>query len=395
MKSLQIKYLSLALGCALLSLTLSGCGNKGESGGKDAKAAESGEPAEPAIPVEVARARKQPIVASYTGTASLEADRQADVVARATGVLLKLAVEEGDQVKEGQLLAQLDAERAKLEVARAEANLKRLEHDYERSQELYAAKLTSAELNDKVKFELDTQRAAYDLMKLELSYTRIVAPIDGVISERMVKEGNLIQLQQALFRIDDFDPLLAVLNVPERELSILKPGLPVAMAVDALPGKNFTGTVARVSPVVDKGTGTFRVTCEFHDSTNQLKSGMFGRISVVYAEKDDALVIPREGLIEEDGETAVMIVLDEIPKPAEPKPGEKPAAKPAPKDNKDAKPAPKKPVPIAHRRKVVVGYTAGDRVEIREGLVENDRVITIGRGAVRDGTQVQVLEAPQ
>lgn len=395
MKPFPINRLSVALGVGLLGLLLSACGNKGGGGPADASAADSKEPVEAAIPVEVARARKEPIVASYTGTASLEADRQADVVARASGVLLKLYVEEGDVVKEGQLLAELDAERAKLEVARADANLKRLEHDYERSQELYRAKLTSAELNDKVKFELDTQRAAYDLMKLELSYTRIVAPIEGVISERMVKEGNLIQLQQAMFRIDDFDPLLAVLNVPERELSILKPGLPVSMAVDALPGKTFTGTVARVSPVVDKATGTFRVTCEFHDETGQIKSGMFGRISVVYAEKEDALVIPREGLIEEDGETAVLVVVDEIPKPIAAKEPGKDDAKPAAKGGGTTKPTPKKPVPIAHRRKVVVGYTAGDRVEIREGLAENDRVITIGRGAVRDGTQVQVLEAQQ
>ncbi len=396
MKSLAINRLSLALGSIVLALTLAACGNKGKDGPADAKAAEADAPADTAIPVEVARARAEPIVASYTGTAALEADRQADVVARASGVLLKLSVEEGDVVKEGQLLAQLDPERAQLEVARAEANLKRLQHDYDRSQEMFAAKLTSAELNDKVKFELDTQRAAYDLAKLELSYTRIVAPIDGVISERMVKEGNLIQLQQALFRIDDFDPLLAVLNVPERELSILKAGLPVAMVVDALPQKKFTGTVARVSPVVDKGTGTFRVTCEFHDETGQLKSGMFGRVSVVYAEKEDALVIPREGLIEEDGETAVFVVVDEIPKPiAEKAPG-KDGAQPAAKGGADAKdgkpPAPKKPVPIAHRRAVVVGYSAGDRVEIREGLKAGDRVITIGRGAVRDGTQVQVVE---
>jgi membrane fusion protein (multidrug efflux system) len=163
------------------------------------------------------------------------------------------------------------------------------------------------------------------------------------------------------------------------------------MGVDALPGKTFTGKVARVSPVVDKGTGTFRVTCEFHDETGQIKSGMFGRISVVYAEKDDALVIPREGLIEEDGETAVFVVVDEIPKEPEAKPGEKkPEAKP---DPKAAKPAPKKPVPIAHRRAVVVGYSAGDRVEIREGLKAGDRVITIGRNAVREGTEVQVLES--
>lgn len=326
--------------------------------GKDAK---DGSADDAAVPVETAPAKRESIVASYTGTASLEPDREAQVVAKTSGVLLHLAVEEGDLVKEGQVLARLDPERPKLELSRAQANLSRLQNDFRRAEELFASKLISQESYDKIKFDLDTQRAAFDLAQLELSYTNIVAPISGVLSARMVKEGNLIQLHQALFRIDDFDPLLAVLNVPERELNILRPGLVVTMAVDALPGQSFSGKVQRVSPVVEAQTGTFRVTCEFHDDTRALKSGMFGRVSVVYDERADALVIPREALIEGDGETAVYVV-------------------------KDA---------VAHRHAVRVGYAAGDRIEILEGLADGDVVVTVGRAGVRDGARVQVLEAVQ
>ena len=370
----------------LLATALAACGKPED------KSTEGATGGDTPVPVEAVAAVRQPIIANYTGTATLEAERQAEVVAKTSGVLLKLRVEEGDMVSAGQVLAELDPERPRLQLAQAEANLKRLQNDFRRAQEMYQNRLVSSEQFDKVRFDLETQQAAYDLAQLELSYTHIVAPIDGVISERMVKEGNLIQLHQPLFRIDDFDPLLAVLNVPERELAILRPGLPVSMVVDALAGKSFTGAIARVSPVVDAQTGTFRVTTEFRDETRQLKSGMFGRLNVVYDERKDALVVPREAVIDEDGRTSVFVVSREKPKP--PAAADKAAAKDEAKaeDGKGKAKAPAE-IDVARLRDVKVGYAAGERVEIREGLAEGDRVITIGRAAVRDGTTVTVLEA--
>ena len=390
-------------GTAILAVCLAACGkgaaeDKSAKNGKENK--EEADKVEAAIPVETELASRRKIVASYTGTTTLEPEREAQVVAKTAGVLLRLHVEEGDRVRQGQLLAELDPDKTRLEVARTESDLKRLESDYKRATELADKKLISPEAYDRAKFDLDTQRAAHDLAKLELSYTRITAPIDGVISERMVKEGNLIQLHTALFRIDDFDPLLGVLNVPERELTTLKPGLPVSMFVDALPGKTFAGKVQRVSPIVDAGTGTFRVTCEFRAEGNDpnavLKSGMFGRLNIVYDERADALTIPREALIDEDGEMAVFVA--EMPPPEAPKKADPNADKKDKSDDpeKTAKLAAqaakdKADTRIARRRPVVVGYTSGNYIEIREGLKEGDRVVTVGRSAVRDGTKIQLI----
>mgnify|MGYP006323863199 CR=1 FL=1 len=216
------------LATAALILAASGLAACGKGG---AGKAEQESTADAPVPVEAFAVARQPIIANYTGTASLEAEREAQVVAKTSGVLLRLRVEEGDKVAAGQVLAELDPERPKLQLAQAAANLKRLQNDFRRAQEMFQSRLVSSEQFDKVRFDLETQQAAYDLAELELSYTHIVAPIDGVISERMVKEGNLIQLQQPLFRIDDFDPLLAVLNVPERELAILRPELPHGLDV--------------------------------------------------------------------------------------------------------------------------------------------------------------------
>lgn len=352
------------------------------------------------VSVEAGTATRKAIVASYSGTAALEPENQATVVAKASGVLLKLQVEEGDVVSAGDLLAQLDPEKPRLELARAEANLKRLENDFRRSSDLFTRKLVSAEAQERSRFDLETQKAVFDIAKLELDYTRIVAPISGVISARMVKEGNLIQINQGLFRIDDFDPLLAVLNVPERELTTMRAGQTVSMHVDALPGVQFAGSVARVSPVVDAETGTFRVTTEYRDGTQRLKSGMFGRVEIVYDQRADALVIPREALIEGDAEAAVFVL---EPAPAQAVDVKEVTATPgvfakwfgaknkAPVElDKDSKPV---PTFVAKRREVKLGYTSGVDAEIVSGLKDGDRVVTVGKAALRDGGKVQIVEA--
>lgn len=356
-----------------------------------------------AVPVESVAAARRPMTASYPGVATLEPEAEADVVAKTNGVLLKLMVEEGDKVRAGQPLARLDSENARLNLAKSAATLSKLESDYRRSSEMFSRKLLSAEQNDKIRYDLETQRAVNDLAKLELSYATVVAPISGVISRRLVKEGNYIQLNEILFRIDNFDPLLAVLNVPERELHLLSVGQAVALQVDALPGAKFKGIVERISPVVEAGTGTFRVTCEFRDDSGRLKSGMFGRLEVTYGERESALTVPQPALVEEDGETAVFVIAPGSSVKSPPAPdGVAAAGKNASSDtdpkarlDADGKPIDATPEWVAQRRVVKVGYRNSDFVEILDGLSEGDKVITVGRSAVRDGTAIQVLEGVQ
>ena len=357
--------------CAAALLLLVACsgGKSGDASAEKAKdgkqterTAEAGKKkdgdkkADSAIPVEVAQASRQDIAASYAGSASLAAPEETDVVAKTTGVLLQLNTEEGQTVKAGQLLAQIDPERTRLEVARASAALKKLEAEADRAKELFDRKLIAADAYEKLRYDVATHKAAVDLAKLELSYTRIEAPISGVISQRMVKRGNLIQLNQPLFHIVNTERLEAVLNVPERELATMNADLPVRMRVDAIPGRDFEGIVSRVSPVVDAGTGTVRVTTEFK-SSGALRPGMFGRIEVIYDRRDDVLTVPRTALLEGEGEDAVFAV-------------------------RDGK---------AVRLPVHLGYIDGSVAEIRDGLNEGDTVVTTGKVALRDGSKVQVL----
>jgi membrane fusion protein (multidrug efflux system) len=238
--------------------------------------------------------------------------------------------------------------------------MRKLEANYARAKQMADQKLLSANDNDQLRYDLEEARAANHMANLELSYANVEAPISGVIASRSIKTGNFVQINTPIFRIVDTSRLEATLNVPERELATLKAGLPVHMQVDALPGKVFTGTVDRVAPVVDSGSGTFRVVCAFTGG-GVLQPGMFGRIKIDYDQRADALVVPRVALLEDDGDPAVFVVVN----------GDK-----------------TKRVPVK------LGYLDGSWAEIRTGVKEGDQVVVAGKTALRDGTVVQVLGQP-
>ena len=122
---------------------------------------------------------------------------------------------------------------------------------------------------------------------------------------------------------------------------------------------------------------------------------MFGRIDVVYDQRHDALVVPRSALVEEDGESAVFVIEPAPPKKADDKDKDKDAQRRASRARRSPpRRKPDVPLFVAKRRVVKTGYSESDRVEVRDGLKDGERVITIGRNAVRDGTEVTVLTPP-
>jgi membrane fusion protein, multidrug efflux system len=356
------RMLRFGLPLALIA-ALGGCSGGGASDASAAQAATDAKKSEAkkseAVAVEVEPVTRRSIAASYSGTAALEAPHEAQVVAKTSGVLLKLEAEEGDRVRAGQALARIDPERARLEVQRTDATLRKLEAEFNRSKELFERKLVAAEAHERLRYDIETQRAANNIAKLELSYTTIVAPIDGVIARRMVKEGNLVPLNAPVFRIVNTDRLEAILNVPERELGTMQPGLAVALLVDALPGQRIEGRIDRVSPVIDPGTGTFRVTTAFAGS-DRLRPGMFGRIEVIYDRRADVLTVPRSALLEGEGEAAVFAV-------------------------RDGK---------AVRTGLRLGHVNGTYAEVVSGIEEGDQVVTVGKVTLRDGATVEVVNLP-
>lgn len=341
-----------AIVLALCASALAGC-SSGQA--KDEKEKE-----EASIPVETAHALTGPIDAAYRGTATLEAEDEATVMAKQGGVIEQVLVEEGERVRTGQVLAKLETDRLKLELARARATLDQLDQDFRRNESVYERKLVSREVYERAKFELDGARAAYDLARLALQEAEIKAPFDGVVSLRHIKVGNTIQAGSPAFRVTRMDQLEAQIFVPERDIHKLASGQPATLVVDAWPDKRFAGRILRVNPVVDATTGTVKVTVAMAPDQPELRPGMFGRVEIVYDRRADALLVPKEAVLTEDAQHSVFVVSDGR----------------------------------ARRRPVSVGYSDADHYEVLDGLSAGEELVVTGQTSLRDDSKVEVVNAP-
>jgi membrane fusion protein (multidrug efflux system) len=315
----------------------------------------------PAIPVETSVATRDDIYAMYSGTAPIEAFADAGVIAKVAGEVREILVEEGDDVKVGQVLARLDGDRLRLELRQAEANLRKAQRDYQRNVDLKDRGLISTGDFEKIKYETDALEATYNLARLELSYTEIRAPIDGVIAQRFIKIGNTIDVNFVTFQVTSLEPLIAYLHVPEREYRRIARDQVAVIEVDALQGSEFQGMVSRISPVVDPATGTFKITVEVSDTTRRLKPGMFGRVNIVHDVHVQALQIPRSAIIDESGETWVFIVEDEK----------------------------------AVQRPITTGYANNGHIEILDGLTGSEQIVVVGQAGLKDGSKVSIINVAE
>lgn len=341
------------IACAVL---IAACGQTGT----ESDAEEDGEETA-AVPVETGVPTRGDVYAVYSGTAPIEAFAEAEVIAKVAGEVREILVEEGDDVSEGQIMARLDGDRLRLELNQSEANLRKLQRDYERNVELKDKGLISSGDFDKIKYDMEALEASFNLARLELDYTQIRAPIDGVVSQRFVRRGTTISAGERVFEVTSFDPLVAYLHVPEREYRNIAEGQLVGIDIDALPDQRIVASVTRVSPVVDPITGTFKITIEITDEQRRIKPGMFGRISIVYDQHANVLQVPRGAIIEESGQTSVFVV-------------------------EDGK---------AVRKIVETGYSNRGMVEIAAGLDDDDQVVTVGQIGLKEDAVVTVINAPE
>jgi len=328
---------------------LAGCG-VGEASVGDAEAIQAATP----VPVQVAQPYREDIFATYSATATIASDADAPVVARVAGDVVELLAEEGQYVEEGQPLARLDGERLRLEMLAARANLEQARGELARHRDLHARGLVSAASFDNLKYNLEALEATHELRKLEYDYATIRAPIAGYVAARDIKPGQHLAVGDVAFRITDTRELLAYLHIPQAELGKFTAGHAASVEVASMPGVAFSAKIARISPTIDTRNGTFRATAVIDNAAGELAPGMFGRFTVAYEKHADALVVPAEALLDEDDENAVYVVND----------GE------------------------VVRRVVETGVEANGKVEILAGLNEEDVVVVIGHGNLRDGSRV-------
>jgi membrane fusion protein (multidrug efflux system) len=215
--------------------------------------------------------------------------------------------------------------------------------------------------------QVEQQRAAQRMAQMRLDDTRIVAPFDGYVAQRILEVGAAVSAQAAatsnasvaILTIQDIDPVKVQIEIPERDVPRVRSGNIVRLATDAYPDRRFVGTVARVVHALDPRTRTMGVEVDIANPERLLKPGMYARVDLVLETRRGALLVPLEVLTGIDNRPSVLVV----------------------RNGRVAT------VPVE------LGPTSGSSVQIVKGLAPDDQVILHGKDLVRDGQTVRAVPA--
>lgn len=307
------------------------------------------------IPVEVKTVVRGNIAATLLTYTSLEAERHVDVVSRTQGLVKTIFVEEGDTVEGGEPLAQLDTAALELTLKERQVNMNSLASNYKRAQELQGKEFLSSQEFEQTKFQYEAAQTQYESAKLQLAYATIRSPFAGMITDRLVDVGSLVNANDVIFRTADLNPLLARIFVPEKDIGHVKPGQTVRINVEGS-NQTHTGEVVRISPVVDPQSGTVKVTVEIKDRKSNLRPGMFTTVNLVIAIHENVLQVEKKTLVAEAEGSYVFLFKEGT----------------------------------AEKRLLNIGISEGDYVEVLAGLSEGDSIVTVGQEGLRNGAPIRI-----
>lgn len=346
--------------------------------------------AEQTFAFETAKIGKGTISSTITATGTIEAIKTVQVGTQVSGVIEKIFVDFNSQVKKGQLLAQIDEtpllaqlEQSKASVDQADAQVKYQKATFDRYKALIEKRLIAqsdfdlAEYNyNNAKAQLSSAKSVYDKNKINLSYARIYSPIDGIILNRAVDEGQTVAASfntPTLFSIaNDLTQMRVEAKVDEADIGQIRMDQRVEFTVDAYPDQKFAGAVTeiRIQPVVTSNVVTYTVIVQASNPELKLMPGMTANINIFVNEKKDILVIPGKAIRFTPDEITYAAYLKTVSDADAQK--MMPKIQPAQKDQNFIW---TKNGAVIHRKEVKIGTNDGINYELVSGLNEGDEIV--------------------
>jgi RND family efflux transporter MFP subunit len=342
----------------------------------------------PAMTVDSVLVDRRDLIDRITVVGNLIGEQTVDVVPRVNGRLESIFVKMGDRVTKGRQVAkmedrdvqeQVNQAQANLEVNKAtviqrESDLKVSQTTLDRTQAAYdhglmakqgledaQARYNSAQAQVSVaKSQVMQTQARIDELKITLSNTNILSPVDGFVGKRNLDPGAFAGANTPILSVVDLSTVRLVANLVEKDFKRVEPGVQAKVEVDAFPGETFAGRVSRVAPVFDPATRTAAMEIEVPNPGFRLKPGMYARVQLTAERRDHALVVPRSAIVDLEGQRGVYVV-DEAS--------------------------------TAHFKSIRTGLQDAEFVEVLDGLAEGERVVTVGTLALRDGDKVTLVSS--
>jgi len=266
-----------------------------------------------------------------------------------SGRIAKLGFNDGQRVKRGQLLVQLDdtLQQAQLKQAQAQASIART--NMQRNRELVAENFVSQSAVDQSAAALEVAEAQVALADAQLARMRILAPFDGMAGIRNVDLGDYVKDGADLVSIEDLSQVWVDFRLPERFIALVKSGQVVEVSLDAMPGQRFSGRIEALDSLIDANGRSLLVRARLDNPGGVLKSGLFARTRIVFTRRENAMVVPEEALVPMGGKQYLYKVVDT------------PEGK------------------VSKRIEARIGLRLPGKVEVLEGLSAGDLVVTAGQ----------------
>jgi membrane fusion protein (multidrug efflux system) len=309
------------------------------------------------VPVSVAAAAVAPVSSYISATANLVAEQEVKIVAESEGRVAQLLVDEGQYVRAGQPLATLVRDDADIAQAKASVRASNARVAFQRASEMMSKELISKDVYDKAKLEKEVAEQELAEAKWRVGKTTIRSPFDGRLTERVVNQGQHLRPGDTLFTVTDFDPLVARLYLPEKDVLALTMGQAVRIRMKAADEIAFKGRIRQIAQVVDPATGTVKVTVEAVQPPPMVRSGAFVNVDIIRETRAGAVVVPRESVVRELRDAHVFIADGAV----------------------------------ARKRAVTLGLEEGAVVQTTSGVKPGDKVIVAGQGGLKDGSPIKVL----
>ena len=322
------------------------------------------------VVVESALVRVRPLSEDVEAVGSLRSRQGTVVRSEVGGRVTQINFRDGQRIRKGQLLVQLDDRLQRAQVQQAQAELSIAETNHRRNSELVSKGFISRRGVDESAAAVQVAQAKAELARATAARLRVLAPFDGVAGLRNISVGDYLKEGSDIVNLEDMAAMYVDFRLPERLQARVRPGQSARVQVEALPDRAFAAVVQAVDPQIDADGRSLNVRGCIDNRLLQLRPGMFARVNTRLGDDRPALMVPEEAVVSQGGRQSVIRLLRA--------------------EGKDGQPG-----WTSQRADVQTGTRLAGQVEIVRGLADGDRIVTAGQQRIqRDGAPVRLAEPP-